>query len=220
MLTNIFLFFFVYAASPITRRSSRHVQQLCNKCGLFERTHSRPRPEQFPHKRGPIVTTTFKSSRSPPPASSSASSSRLPPMNQQPPQPQHLPPHHYDHPSITGLMTPRQDAHAQAQSQAQAQAQQYAPPPTANEANGTTAGPGQSGSAPIVPKTESTSIGNLLNTPNGAAVDEKPIISSASEPAQTGNSLKRPLSPGASPKQGRRSPPYAAYQQQRAGASA
>ncbi|KAJ7733946.1 hypothetical protein B0H16DRAFT_1578706 [Mycena metata] len=24
---------------------------LCNKCGLFERTHSRPRPEQFPHKR-------------------------------------------------------------------------------------------------------------------------------------------------------------------------
>ncbi|KAJ7440271.1 hypothetical protein FB451DRAFT_1058937, partial [Mycena latifolia] len=25
---------------------------LCNKCGLFERTHSRPRPEQFPHKRG------------------------------------------------------------------------------------------------------------------------------------------------------------------------
>ncbi|KAJ7149394.1 hypothetical protein C8R43DRAFT_887868, partial [Mycena crocata] len=26
---------------------------LCNKCGLFERTHSRPRPEQFPHKRGP-----------------------------------------------------------------------------------------------------------------------------------------------------------------------
>ncbi|KAJ7134161.1 hypothetical protein C8R46DRAFT_923381, partial [Mycena filopes] len=27
---------------------------LCNKCGLFERTHSRPRPEQFPHKRGPL----------------------------------------------------------------------------------------------------------------------------------------------------------------------
>ncbi|KAF7300394.1 GATA transcriptional factor [Mycena chlorophos] len=26
---------------------------LCNKCGLFERTHARPRPEQFPHKRGP-----------------------------------------------------------------------------------------------------------------------------------------------------------------------
>ncbi|KAJ6574131.1 hypothetical protein B0H19DRAFT_935279, partial [Mycena capillaripes] len=27
---------------------------LCNKCGLFERTHSRPRTERFPHKRGPI----------------------------------------------------------------------------------------------------------------------------------------------------------------------
>ncbi|KAJ7160478.1 hypothetical protein C8R46DRAFT_1038713 [Mycena filopes] len=26
---------------------------LCNKCGLFERTHSRPRPAQFPPKRGP-----------------------------------------------------------------------------------------------------------------------------------------------------------------------
>ncbi|KAJ7724642.1 hypothetical protein B0H16DRAFT_1232337, partial [Mycena metata] len=26
---------------------------MCNKCGLFERTHSRPRPEQFPHKRAP-----------------------------------------------------------------------------------------------------------------------------------------------------------------------
>ncbi|KAJ7588881.1 hypothetical protein C8J56DRAFT_827123, partial [Mycena floridula] len=24
---------------------------LCNKCGLFERTHSRPRPEHFPNKR-------------------------------------------------------------------------------------------------------------------------------------------------------------------------
>ncbi|KAJ7058915.1 hypothetical protein C8F01DRAFT_1026883, partial [Mycena amicta] len=24
---------------------------LCNKCGLFERTHSRSRPEDFPHKR-------------------------------------------------------------------------------------------------------------------------------------------------------------------------
>ncbi|KAJ7772320.1 hypothetical protein B0H16DRAFT_1235418, partial [Mycena metata] len=24
---------------------------LCNKCGLFERTHGRPRPDQFPHMR-------------------------------------------------------------------------------------------------------------------------------------------------------------------------
>ncbi|KAJ4002125.1 hypothetical protein F5050DRAFT_809525 [Lentinula boryana] len=34
------------------RRSNLAVGKvLCNKCGLFERTHSRPRPEQFPHKR-------------------------------------------------------------------------------------------------------------------------------------------------------------------------
>ncbi|OCH91375.1 hypothetical protein OBBRIDRAFT_886994 [Obba rivulosa] len=68
---------------------------LCNKCGLFERTHSRPRPEQFPHKRGPLVTATFKSSRTPPPQA------RLPPMSTH----MHaLPPHHYSHPSIAPLM--------------------------------------------------------------------------------------------------------------------
>ncbi|KAJ7919851.1 hypothetical protein B0H13DRAFT_1987695 [Mycena leptocephala] len=39
---------------------------LCNKCGLFERTHSRPRPEQFPHKRGPLAASTLRS-RTPPP---------------------------------------------------------------------------------------------------------------------------------------------------------
>ncbi|KAJ7447678.1 hypothetical protein FB451DRAFT_1411773 [Mycena latifolia] len=38
---------------------------LCNKCGLFERTHSRPRPEQFPHKRGPLASSKL-GSRSPP----------------------------------------------------------------------------------------------------------------------------------------------------------
>ncbi|KAF7326789.1 hypothetical protein MSAN_02498400 [Mycena sanguinolenta] len=40
---------------------------LCNKCGLFERTHSRPRPEQFPHKRGPLASSTLRS-RTPPQA--------------------------------------------------------------------------------------------------------------------------------------------------------
>ncbi|KAG5729237.1 hypothetical protein E4T56_gene7456, partial [Termitomyces sp. T112] len=39
---------------------------LCNKCGLFERTHSRPRPEQFPHKRGPLSSSTLRA-RTPPP---------------------------------------------------------------------------------------------------------------------------------------------------------
>ncbi|THG96695.1 hypothetical protein EW145_g7734, partial [Phellinidium pouzarii] len=37
------------------RRSSLNPGKvLCNKCGLFERTHSRPRPDQFPHKRAPL----------------------------------------------------------------------------------------------------------------------------------------------------------------------
>ncbi|KAJ7772330.1 hypothetical protein B0H16DRAFT_1513120 [Mycena metata] len=34
---------------------------LCNKRGLFERSHSRPRPELFPqHKRGPLAATTLR----------------------------------------------------------------------------------------------------------------------------------------------------------------
>ncbi|KAJ7729173.1 hypothetical protein B0H16DRAFT_1428324, partial [Mycena metata] len=35
---------------------------LCNKCGLFERAHSRPRPEQFPHKRAPVAASTLRGS--------------------------------------------------------------------------------------------------------------------------------------------------------------
>ncbi|KAJ7856890.1 hypothetical protein B0H13DRAFT_2078109 [Mycena leptocephala] len=37
----------------------------CKKCGFFERTDSCPRPEQFPHKRGPLAFSTL-CSRSPP----------------------------------------------------------------------------------------------------------------------------------------------------------
>ncbi|KAJ7633867.1 hypothetical protein DFH06DRAFT_1004045 [Mycena polygramma] len=33
---------------------------LCNKCGLFERTHSRARPEQFPLKRRPPAPSTVQ----------------------------------------------------------------------------------------------------------------------------------------------------------------
>jgi len=60
---------------------------LCNKCGLFERTHSRPRPEQFPHKRGPLTGTALNRSRTPP-------SNQLPPIS---------PPYNYTHPSIAPL---------------------------------------------------------------------------------------------------------------------
>ncbi|KAK7683288.1 hypothetical protein QCA50_013550 [Cerrena zonata] len=82
---------------------------LCNKCGLFERTHSRPRPEQFPHKRGPIVTTSFKSTRDPPPSHGRVSS--LPQASQviQSHAPPVVPPHQYDHPSIAPLVN-RQDS--------------------------------------------------------------------------------------------------------------
>ncbi|KAF9444509.1 hypothetical protein P691DRAFT_677457 [Macrolepiota fuliginosa MF-IS2] len=67
---------------------------LCNKCGLFERTHSRPRPEQFPHKRGPLAASTLRG--------------RTPPSNQLPPI---SPPtnSYYGHPSIAPLQDPRRD---------------------------------------------------------------------------------------------------------------
>ncbi|KAJ7913747.1 hypothetical protein B0H13DRAFT_465710, partial [Mycena leptocephala] len=55
---------------------------LCNKCGLFERTHSCPRPEQCPqwdpHKRGPIASLTLQS-RSPPQAQPYQNPRTLPP---------------------------------------------------------------------------------------------------------------------------------------------
>ncbi|PFH53247.1 hypothetical protein AMATHDRAFT_45531 [Amanita thiersii Skay4041] len=60
---------------------------LCNKCGLFERTHSRPRPEQFPHKRGPLTGTALSRPRTPP-------TNQLPPIS---------PPYSYTHPSIAPL---------------------------------------------------------------------------------------------------------------------
>ncbi|KAH9847594.1 hypothetical protein C2E23DRAFT_871701 [Lenzites betulinus] len=85
---------------------------LCNKCGLFERTHSRPRPEQFPPKRGPVVpVNSFKQHRTVTPPSHAQQQQqqqqqqqhqRLPPMSSQ-----MLPPHHYSHPSLSPLMAAR-----------------------------------------------------------------------------------------------------------------
>jgi hypothetical protein len=62
---------------------------LCNKCGLFERTHSRPRPEQFPHKRGPLAV--------------SVSRGRTPPGNQLPPISNNQPGYQYHHTQLTPL---------------------------------------------------------------------------------------------------------------------
>ncbi|KAI6044393.1 hypothetical protein EDC04DRAFT_2561351 [Pisolithus marmoratus] len=63
---------------------------LCNKCGLFERTHGRSRPDQFPHRRGPLATTTLPRPKSPP------QSTQLPPIST------HTA-YHYNRPSIPPL---------------------------------------------------------------------------------------------------------------------
>lgn len=89
--------------------------QLCNKCGLFERTHSRPRPEQFPHKRGPLASSVLHS-RSPPTNHSQMPSPHMhnqtaPSQGQSPSMPNTLPPisgppysySHPPHPSLAPL---------------------------------------------------------------------------------------------------------------------
>ena len=62
---------------------------MCNKCGLFERTHSRPRPDQFPHKRGPLAV--------------SVSRGRTPPGNHLPPISNNQPGYQYHHAQLTPL---------------------------------------------------------------------------------------------------------------------
>jgi len=66
---------------------------LCNKCGLFERTHGRSRPDQFPHRRGPLATSMTRP-RTPP------QSTQLPPISTHVAP---LAPYHYGHPSIAPL---------------------------------------------------------------------------------------------------------------------
>ncbi|KAG2140041.1 hypothetical protein BD769DRAFT_1626364 [Suillus cothurnatus] len=68
---------------------------LCNKCGLFERTHGRSRPDQFPHRRGALATTAMRP-RTPP------QSTHLPPISTHVPP---LAPYHFSHPSIAPLQS-------------------------------------------------------------------------------------------------------------------
>ncbi|EGN95211.1 hypothetical protein SERLA73DRAFT_187538 [Serpula lacrymans var. lacrymans S7.3] len=72
---------------------------LCNKCGLFERTHGRSRPDQFPHRRGPLATSQVRS-RTPP------QSTQLPPISTHVTP---LAPYHY-HPSIAPLSSSGSDS--------------------------------------------------------------------------------------------------------------
>jgi hypothetical protein len=93
------------------------LSQLCNKCGLFERTHNRARPEQFPHKRGPLATSSLKVRTSPP------QHNAVPPVSS-------LPPHQYNHPSIAPLLSRVESAHTPSRGEPLPQIQSWLPSAT------------------------------------------------------------------------------------------
>jgi hypothetical protein len=100
------------------RRSSLNPGKvLCNKCGLFERTHNRARPEQFPHKRGPLATSSLKVRTSPP------QHNAVPPVSS-------LPPHQYNHPSIAPLLSRTESAHTPSRGEPLPQIQSWLPSAT------------------------------------------------------------------------------------------
>jgi hypothetical protein len=100
------------------RRSSLNPGKvLCNKCGLFERTHNRARPEQFPHKRGPLATSSLKVRTSPP------QHNAVPPVSA-------LPPHQYNHPSIAPLLSRTESAHTPSRGEPLPQIQSWLPSAT------------------------------------------------------------------------------------------
>ncbi|TCD63225.1 hypothetical protein EIP91_005838 [Steccherinum ochraceum] len=169
---------------------------LCNKCGLFERTHSRPRPEQFPHKRGPIVTSSFKSRTTPP----APSSGRLPSMNTQQPQQQHqLPPHHYDHPSIAPLMSSRGDSQS-------SYASNGSLPDVRNLLNGPSS-PGQD--QPSQSQQQQQESQSQSQSQQEASQGESSEQSASSVPQKRSASPLPRTSPTQSPRTEARSPPYA-----------
>jgi len=100
------------------RRSSLNPGKvLCNKCGLFERTHNRARPEQFPHKRGPLATSSLKVRTSPP------QHGAVPPVSA-------LPPHQYNHPSIAPLLSRTETTHPSSRGEGLPQIQSWLPSTT------------------------------------------------------------------------------------------
>jgi len=81
---------------------------LCNKCGLYERTHSRPRPEKFTHKHKMVAAAlTTKPHQS---SSTYRSVPRIPSISDvQIP----LPPRQYNHPSLGPFVQRASSFHSQ-----------------------------------------------------------------------------------------------------------
>ena len=136
----------------------------------------------FPHKRGPIVTSTLESSHSPPPQSS------LPPTQGHYHVPS-LPSHYYNHPSTTPLMHPRAHGHPQ-----------Y-PHPSSPRSPGSADSP--SPSAIYNPLNSMRTSGAPLPSQSGPRQDS-PVTAHAAEASTNGSSLKRARSPTSAEERGPR----------------
>ncbi|KAI0248968.1 hypothetical protein BJV78DRAFT_1130376, partial [Lactifluus subvellereus] len=100
------------------RRSSLNPGKvLCNKCGLFERTHNRARPEQIPHQRGLLAASSLKGRTSPP------QHGAVLPVGA-------LPPHQYNCPSIAPLLSRTDNTHTASRGEALSQIQSWLSPAT------------------------------------------------------------------------------------------
>ncbi|KAJ7061205.1 hypothetical protein C8F01DRAFT_1231143 [Mycena amicta] len=161
---------------------------LCNKCGLFERTHNRSRPEAFPHKRAPVPGGgSPRVQPYPPPSPQQPSpSSSAPGQHQQHQQQQHqayIPP---------PPLPPPHSASAAAQAAAQQQqGQQVYLPPIAHLVPGANGhGHGQQESATPVKKEGKEGKGKGRGRPKGSKNKESAggasSSAAAADPASAG----------------------------------
>ena len=175
---------------------------MCNKCGLFERTHSRPRPDQFPHKRGPLAV--------------SVSRGRTPPGNQLPPISNTPTSYQYHHAHLTPLNTAEyhsnplpalqtwqnNSGNSSTSSNNGSTTQANNPPPNNHtEPTNLTAGPGAgsgNGNGSSAVPGSSSNPGPLL-MPRRQTLDSPRMPASGTSTPRSGRPFDEPLSSNAAP---------------------
>ncbi|KIK02003.1 hypothetical protein K443DRAFT_544152 [Laccaria amethystina LaAM-08-1] len=173
---------------------------LCNKCGLFERTHSRPRPDQFPHKRGPLATASL---RTPPGGGGSLSSSpsMSHPNHSQQPLGQNMnqlppisAPYHYTHTPLAPLTTTHDRREYQSNTLPALQAW-HAPPGAGGNGNGSDS---NTGSAHVGAQSSASSRRSTIDaSPTDRPVSPQSMSSRSGNTSQDSTSSSRAPPPPA-----------------------